>query len=159
MTDIDRVRRSTAGNGRIPEYVARAFNEYILEIAAILKVGDWVVVVNDDPPRDERAAASMNSLNGQQFAGVWLSDRMLDPKDPHMNDELRSQVLIHEVLHLHFESMWHFVESMTDNELGKQARSLFQHVYREKMEVAIDQLSWALVDYLPLFKFPPKRKR
>lgn len=113
-----------------------------------------MIVVNDDPPQDDDSTATMNSRYGQKFAGVWISDAFLDPECPWLNNTLRTQTLIHEVLHLHFEEPWHLVESMTENELGNQAYKAIKHVFQHQMEVAVDQLAWALVDFLPAFKLP-----
>jgi hypothetical protein len=155
MSDLTRAR-DLAGKteNRIPEPIARAVNEHVLMVAKKLGLGNWMIVVNDAPPRDEDATATMNSRVGQRFAGIWLSDKFLDPDHPALSDEIRSQCLIHEVLHLHFEDAWHLVEDVTDNELGKQAAHAVQHVFRGMMEVAIDQLAWSLVDFLPTFSLP-----
>lgn len=153
---LDRARRSTyvPPNPRIPEEVARAINKYLLDIAKLLNLAEWLIVVNDDPPNDEHASATINSRSGQRFAGVWVSDEFLDPASTKFNAELRTQTLIHEVLHLHFEDAWHFIDDYADNELGRVIRPLFQNTYRYKMEVGVDQLAWALVGMLPLFRLP-----
>lgn len=151
--------RSLAGkseNPRVPEYLAYAVNKYLLEIAAMLRLADWMIVVNDDPPAEEAAAASMNSRNGQKFAGVWLSDRFIDRNDPSLDDYMRSQTLIHEVLHCHFEEAWTFMEDIFDNEFSRQVERLATHTFKNMMEVGIDQLAFSLADLLPSFVFPPE---
>lgn len=154
--EIQRIRDGLVGDKgrRVPEHVACAVNEYMLEIAKKLGVPEWIIVVNDAPPQDEKSTATMNSTRGSRFAGVWLSDRFLDREHPVMTDFIRTQTLIHEVLHLHFEDVWHFTEDVLSNELGRQASEMGEHLVHRFLEVPIDQLAWALAEILPDFKLP-----
>lgn len=153
-------RRSTVPGKppRIPEHVARYINEYVIRIAWQLNLKDWVICVNDDPPHDESSAATTNSRNGTKLAGMWFSDRFLDPDDDSLTDELRAQVCIHEVLHLHFEEAWHFVDQLIKYELQKTAGHVSTFTFTSFMEVGIDQIALALVDHMPPFKLPTDKK-
>lgn len=145
-------------NPRIPEHIARAVNKHVFEIAALLNLSDWMIVVNDDPPVIEGVAASINSRTGTKVAGVWLSDRFLDINDPTMSDFIRSQVLVHEVLHLHFEEVWNFMDDVFDHEFAGSARKMVDVIFKRHLEVAVDQLASALVHGLPKFVWPREPK-
>ena len=154
MSRIDQARASAGRGSRVPENIARAVNEYVLFVADKIGAPEWLVVVNDDPPISEDATATMNSRGGAKFAGIWLSDRFLDPNDPTMSDELRTQALIHECVHLLFEGAWHFFDTFTEENLPKPLCDLAQFAFKTHMEYGVDQLAWALLQWLPGFALP-----
>lgn len=153
--DTEFIRNNLVGepNKRIPEYVAYTINKYLLDTAKLLRLPEWTIVVNDDEPTND-VTASTRSRVGTKFAGMWFSDRFLDPDDPSLNDWMRTQVLIHELLHLHFEEAWEFIDELLENEFVRQSENIASNVFKNKMEVGVDQLAWALAEFLPKFVFP-----
>lgn len=147
--------RVVGSNDRISVNRQMAIIAFLNVALERLNLRDWhVYFYLDDTPDSETSTATINVRTGSKVAGLWLSDKFFDTEQ--MPDDLRQQTLIHELLHLHFEDAWAFVDDVIDNELHPHARSPIEISYKRHLEVGIDQLAFALNEHmnLPLFGLP-----
>lgn len=132
---------------RISIPVAEAIADYINYLLPILRLTQWRVLLYDEAPDVEGAAAQMNSRTDTWDAGVWIADKFFD--DNLMPDDWRSYVLIHEMVHLHFEQGWNYADDTIKRTMGEDAHETWKRAYREFMELGIDSLAYALVKLIP----------
>lgn len=140
---------------RISEPVALAIAEYLNYVLETIGLPQWRVHLYDDPPDKPEMSAMMNTRTDTYDAGVWLGDKFFD--DNEMQGDLRTSVLIHEMLHLHFDQAWNFVGDTWDRAFGTEARELADRTFKEFMELGVDTLAHKLVEILPRkFELPKK---
>jgi hypothetical protein len=138
-----------------------AIEAYVAQLKNRLRLDDWIVELLDEMPVDKDGdphpgiSGQVRTNTFNRYANLRLGDRFFDFND--LTNQHRTQTLIHELLHLHFEHTWHFVSDLTENEMSVNSGKLADNVFRFQMERAIDQLAWALTDLLPLFKLPDNR--
>lgn len=136
--------------GRITKAQRLAVEEWLGQVRPLLKLADWRMVLEDQSPDSEGATAAVNANFGTRSARVRLGDLFLSS----MEDIMRTQVLLHELLHLHFEDAWQFAEKVFDTALSGEAGHMTEWAFRQKMEVPIDQLAYVLADFVPPFVLP-----
>lgn len=121
--------------------------DFLNYVITTLRLEQWVVYLYDEGDDTSGKTATMNSRTDTWDAGLWLGDKFFD--DEKLDDEFRKVALVHEMLHLHFEQAWNFVEDSWDNMLGKEAREIAMRAFRERMETGIDALAWSVAKMMP----------
>jgi hypothetical protein len=140
------VKSALAKKGsRISRARRKNIEDYIWYLQEELRLTDWFVVLHDDRPDDE-VTARVNTRRTQRVANLTLGDRFFNDDD--VPDDLRMQVLVHELLHLHFEMAWHFAQDVFEAELSHISQGQAVETFRCNMELGIDQLAYALVDLI-----------
>lgn len=147
---------------RISREDRKAIEAYSSLLLEKLRLQDWFITLHDELPENRdgpnpEITAQIRSSSCSRVAAMRLGDRFFNTND--VDDGLRTQTLIHEHLHLHFQMAWHFFEDLIDAELGHVNASQARRTYRTNMELGIDQLAYALVDRLPEFKLPSGSRR
>lgn len=133
-----------------------AIEWWIANVQPTLKIADWRIDLKDDPPDNPEAAACMNTRTGQFVAALWLGDKWFSSE---YDDAWRTQTLLHELVHIHFEDAWDYVDTLCEAELGNQASNLAKWVFKMKMEKPLDQIAYSLAEIVPVFKLPSGRTR
>jgi hypothetical protein len=136
---------------RISHVQARALVSYVKMLLEWLDLTDWRVYIQEQPSTQEGATATMRSANDANTAQFWLSDHFFHPD---MDAEHRSQVLVHECLHLHFDRAWNFLEDAIEEEMPTTSRGITKHVFKTQMEIGIDRLAWVIAPNVPRFELP-----
>jgi hypothetical protein len=142
---------------RISKQQRKVIEDYLEYLKKELALSDWHCDLMDDAVKDSTHAATTNIRNGADRSRLWLADSFLTgefPDGTECNNLERSQTLIHEILHWHFDRAWQFVDDLFEAELGHQAKNMAQHVFKGHMEVPIDKLAYVLVKYVKLIEWP-----
>lgn len=77
------------------------FAPYLSDLADRMRLKDWKIILSDDPPDKDEAAAMVNPVYGRKVASVRLSQHFLDS-----DSEAQRHYLVHELLHCHLEPAW-----------------------------------------------------
>jgi len=141
---------------RIKPVHRKAIEEYVEKVRVALGLLEWRIVLLDEPTEDDEAVepptAQISTTETHHLALMRVGDRFFD--DDGNPDNLRTETLIHEVLHLHFEFAWHAFLEVAHSNLAGQALGLAKYSYRTNIERGVDQLAHALASMLPPFKLP-----
>lgn len=143
---------------KITDEVRKAVNEYSAMLLATLRLQDWIVylaedLLTKDAEDDIEPTARVQTQRVRRYARLELGERFF-ADDTIMDDELRTQVLIHEHLHLHFEQTWHYVTELIDDEVHHSLQDHASEQLRVHFELAIDQMAYALASLVPSFTLP-----
>jgi len=130
---------------RISNARRKRLEDYIWFLQEELRLTDWLVPLHDDPP-DGDVTARVHTNRRMRVAALQLGDQFFD--DEICPDDLRKQTLLHELLHLHFEMAWHFVDDVFQAELAYMSKGQATETFRAGMELGIDQLAYALTDLI-----------
>jgi hypothetical protein len=114
-----------------------AWQPYVEDIAARMRLGHWRITIVDESPRDDGTLASVHPWYGRHAATVRLSDGFL----VEMPEEQR-YVIIHELLHCHLAHLDKLIEDDLSTDAGR--------AYRLANEYAVDSLAQAIAPFLPL---------
>jgi hypothetical protein len=113
---------------------------YVRQLADLLRLKDWRIVVNEDlPPED--SLASCNPVPGRKYAAIRLGESFL-------TDDRAEQrhTLVHELLHCHLGPLHRLLE----------AHDATPPSVRLALEYTVDGLADAISPLLPL---PPASTR
>ncbi len=131
------------------------FAAYIREITDVLGLREWTVRLRlrpeGDDDGDEAPLAVIKVSPESRFATMRLAHAFAD--EPR---RLQQIVLIHEVLHIIFEPMFHVLRSELPNLVGTAPAAALDAYMSVDRERAIDALAVALSPHLPRL---PARKR
>lgn len=123
----------------------RRLHKYIARMGRMLGLSDWTIHLHDEEPDDKNHAAAISSVYGQRRANLWLAHGFLDMEPT----EIR-KTLVHELLHIHLDSMFSLVEQALPGSLGGPAYAVFEAAYRERNEHATDAIAEAIAPVFPL---------
>ena len=112
------------------------WSAYVRDIADRIGLKDWTITVPGTPPRDH-ADASMWMCYGRRVARVHLPDSIR-----HEPPEEQRDIVVHELVHLHFAAMDGTVTDWLDEDKGKAYNRLFEY--------GIDAMAAALAPHMPL---------
>jgi hypothetical protein len=123
--------------------------EYLRELADLMGLRDWHLILADGPPESEpteghRVQGECTVSYGRKSATIAVSDDWAG-EDP---DELR-RVLVHELIHCHQEPVqWAFNNAA--NRLGFEAGSVAREAFTDAFEIATDGIAVPWAETLPL---------
>lgn len=123
----------------------RRLMRYIATIGKMLGLCDWKVILRPDEPDSKDHAASISCVYGRRVANLWLSHGF-----EHLEPAEQRQILVHELLHVHFDSMTTLIEQALPPALGAPAYGVFDAAYRERAEHAVDAIAEAVAPVFPL---------
>ncbi len=113
--------------------------EYVREVADLLELKDWRIQLTDEPSR-AGTWFSIASTTNQKSAWMRLAWNWTELT----GTELRRMV-IHEMLHLHWEPAWDYVTDC----LSSEQTTAFKHM----AEYSIDGIARAIAEHYPLPPF------
>jgi len=118
---------------------------YIRTVANTLGLHDWRLDIQEDEPDTKEAWASVSCTYGRRIAQMWLSHgfELLDPAE-------QRHVIVHELLHIHFDRALSLAESSLPGLLGVGAYSVYLASLRENLEHGVDAVADALAPAFPL---------
>lgn len=128
---------------------------YIREIANLMGLRDWRLVLADEPPQtadaddmlrreDDTAGAYVEVIYGRKLATVSIASTW-----PQWDPEELRVVVVHELVHCHVEPMrWAFnnVRSITPQTMYQ----VMYEAFRDAMEPSVDGIATAWAETLPL---------
>ena len=116
----------------------QAFAPYVRRLADLTALKDWHIEIGDGVPDNPTAACSVWMACTQKRAIIQLSEYFLDqPADR------QRHYLLHELIHLHVETMWETVRVFLPP--GESA----QEVMRIQVEYMVDALADAFDEFVP----------
>lgn len=118
---------------------------YVRTAANTLGLHDWDIRIQDDEPDTKEAWASVSCTYGRRIARIWFSAgfELIDP------DEQR-HVIVHELLHIHFDRILSQADGSLPGLLGIGAFSMYMAGLRENIEHGVDAVADALAAALPV---------
>lgn len=139
----------------VPYDVALAVLDYTKQLREILRQQPWVIFLHTDDEPSDTDAASVNLNPNNREAGFWVGKQFLDPTA--LTDDLRTSVLVHEILHFELDRPWNIMDEIVQNELGRQCRSMVNRLLTIDFENTIDNLAKAITPLVPQFKLPAEK--
>jgi hypothetical protein len=126
-------------------------DRYLSVLAEAMGLGDWVLVIHDEPA-DEGTVAEIGCTLGQKHAFVYLCENWMD-----LDPVTQRDTLVHELVHAHLSLVRHMADALFDTVKGGATAKAAFHLTEEYATESIAQ-AWA--PYLPLPEAAkPKRKR
>jgi hypothetical protein len=118
---------------------------YIRTVANTLGLRDWTLNLAHDEPDDKEAYASVSCVYGRRIANLWLAHgfEMLEPIE-------QRHVIVHELLHIHFDRTLKQSEGALPGLLGAASYAVYEAGLRESIEHGVDAVADALAGALPL---------
>ena len=115
---------------------------YIRSLADLIRLKDWDFNLERTHPASITADAEVFLCYGMRRGDISVPATFFA-----LRPEEQRQLLTHELLHAHFEDLDEHVRlycnTQSDNEY-------FKNAYQREREVAVDTLSLALAEFLPL---------
>lgn len=117
---------------------------YLRFLADRVGLRDWTIDVADSPPEDESLAATAAIPQSRKwitiaFATSWMNER----------EEAFRQTCVHELLHAHFEDIWHPLNTI-QGYIGEQLYIPAYEGMQLHIEHAIDAIADEWSRLLPL---------
>ena len=120
-------------------------DQYLRTLAQAMGLGDWVLVISDEPA-DDGTVAEIDCTLGQRHARVYLCEEWLE-----LDAVTQRDTLVHELVHAHLAQLRHLADALFATvKGGKQAEVSF-HLIEEYATEAIAQ-AWAPMLPLPIAK-------
>lgn len=128
----------------------KALGRYIRWVADAMELRDWHFSL-DHEPCEERLVGSCVCTNGARHATIAVSGnfREIDPEE-------QRETIVHELVHVHWETCWKMVQSDLGDALGKPVYYVFADSFRRGMEYGVDGLAKAIAKHMPLIEWPEK---
>jgi hypothetical protein len=135
-----------------PEMPARhwkALGEYTRWLANEVGLRDWMLHFDHEPlATDSGHAAEIRTIYGQRDSTIslkrsWAADALRDPSQAR-------QTLLHELIHAHFDIHVRFVTEDLKRVMGQLAHGPFCATFERAAELAIDNISAAWAQHIPL---------
>lgn len=115
---------------------------YIHRIADAILLKDWTFTLERTGPESTTAEAQIFLCYGMR-----RGDLSVPPKFFAQTPEEQRHLIVHELVHAHFEDLDEHVRLYTNEQEGS---GYFQQAYKREREVAVDTLAMALAQFLPL---------
>lgn len=124
-------------NNPNPKSQRQRLTDYIRRLADLLDLKDWLIELHD-APADGATMAQVNSVKGTRNGTIWIAYNWQD-----WNPEKLRYVIVHELLHLHWEPAWNYVFQVS----SESDYNSFKYI----AEYAIDATARAIATHYPLF--------
>lgn len=122
---------TTAEHKRLAKYVRR--------VANALGLHDWTINVLADEPDMAEAGADVHCIYGRRIANIrFAADFAL------MEPDVQRHIVVHELLHIHFDRALQLCQSALPAVMGAPAYSVFDEALRDHMEHGVDAVADAL---------------
>lgn len=127
----------------------KAIERYIAELKEPLGLTDWEIVLRQDAPeKDDDALATIQVVYGQRRANLRLCHEFVM-----IPARRQRRVLVHELLHCHFDGIDKLTEGLAEA-LGANAAVVFELSHRLALETSLDAMATAWAEVFPLPRIP-----
>lgn len=130
--------------GELTDERLRRAAAYFDTLRLALNLAQWTIVVSDEAPQDDDAAASIAPLGTRHFASVRLSAAYHEA-----SPELQRHYAVHELLHCVLDGLDGAVTDM-ENAIEETSWRHLRTMYMRQAELAIDDLACLLAPFMPL---------
>ena len=127
------------------ENPSHPLDQYVREIADLLGLREWDIDVVDDEFRDDKVLARIWIADENYSATIFMHPHWRTEKG---GTEGLTRVLVHELLHLPMQQLFHLIESV-EIHVGIAAWATFEHSYKNLEEKTIDLLARRIADFMP----------
>lgn len=124
--------------------------DYLGELCSRMRLRDWTVELSYEPDGEADHAASVEIPHGRRCASIQLA-RNFARKTP---EEIRT-ILVHELVHCHLDAVDTTLSQVLPTMIGQVGWVPLRELLARDLEVATDQLSEVLAQFLPEFRPPP----
>lgn len=118
--------------------------EYIREMADIMALRDWSIVLMHDPPQDAQHTATIELIYGQRRATLRVVSTWMDQTPENLR-----HTITHELLHCHINPIRDALEHIHDG-IGDFVYYPMFHTMNILTEHAVDGIAAAWAETLPL---------
>lgn len=125
-----------------------AYQTYLRQLADLLGLKDWEIVLKRELDADEDTAASITCSYGQKHAFVWVGQKFFSGYDL----AYRRCCLAHELIHCHLNAAQEVVRNLSGR-LAGDAYDIVRSCHHDAIEYATDGIARAIAPLLPL---PPE---
>jgi hypothetical protein len=123
---------------------------YIRHVADEMGLRDWSIgLVKRELPADQGEQANVEVVYGRKLAKITLRETF---RSEHPEDQ--RQIIVHELVHCHFEPAVGQVRCDLEDHLSRQADRLFWEAFKRNIEYAVDALAEAIAPRMPLIDWP-----
>lgn len=127
----------------------KKIGKYIRCLADCTSLRDWSFTLFHEPlPEESGAFATVKPVYGRKIAEITLCNNFVD-----LDPDKQRHILVHELIHCHFDMCDNFFENVLQQLVGIQVYKTAFADYRQWMEFGVDAMAEALAPHLPL---PPK---
>lgn len=123
--------------------------QYMRDRADELGLRDWHLFLTHIPPDDEDADGICTPTEGRKHATIKVCRDFKEQLKP----DAQRAVIIHELLHCHFQAAVDMVRVDLPRLLGQPAYDVFFPAFRRSMEYAVDGITDAIADKFPLIEW------
>jgi hypothetical protein len=121
-------------------------------MADLLDLRDWRIEISKERVLDPaEASADVSVVAGRKMAFVAFCDDFAS-----QSSEDQRVVVIHELIHIHFEPMALLADDVAKKALSSDAADVFRLAFIQNLEYGVDGVALAIA---PLFPLPPPLKR
>ena len=118
---------------------------YIRQIADRMHLKDWRVELRQRPPENKDAAAEVLCTYGRKLAYIYFAQDWAD-----IEAEKQRHFVVHELVHLHLQTVRDMVEQDMKGVLGNQAHEVLLWPFKRALEYGVDGLADAIAPLMPL---------
>lgn len=129
---------------------AHELDGYLRELADILHLRDWKVLLGDGPPPESDVEAYVRCTYGRKLARVFVASDWL-----RFTGEQQRHSLVHELIHIHLQPITWAHDNAADV-VGVVAWKILDGAHEDAIEYATDGLADAIAPLMPL---PPWARR
>jgi len=126
----------------------RALGRYVRRIADLMGLGEWEIIVEGGPPKNDLHVAAASTLWGRKIGYVAFVDHFL----AEWTVAEQKATVVHELLHLVWGQPQDLVRVNAAIVMPAKAHEMFQSAWFLAHELSVDALSTAIA---PLFPDPP----
>ena len=125
---------------------------YVRMLADMMDLKDWRLSVAEEPvDSSAQASAQVSAVAGRKMAEIEFCADFSS-----MSREDQRIVVVHELIHLHFEPMAIMSDNIIKKILGRESAGVFKIAFLQELEYGVDGLALAIS---PLFPLPPSLKK
>lgn len=118
---------------------------YIRDIADLMQLRDWTVVMMSTAPDNPKLFAAVERLHGRKWANFYIQDDWT-----HATPERMRQTVVHELLHLHIDPAVKGTLNAVADQVTPAVSEVITNVMDERVEYAVDAIAEAWAMSLPL---------
>lgn len=118
---------------------------YVRTVANTLGLHDWTVNIQEEEPDDKEAYAAVSCVYGRRIASVWFAHGF-----ENLEPEEQRHVIVHELLHVHFDRVLTQAQQALPGLLGVGAFTVYLEGLRENVEHGVDAVADALAAAFPV---------
>lgn len=126
----------------------RTVEAYVASLQGFLRLSDWTIDVDWSRPCPTDAFAAISPMGSSRHATLFLSPEFLGE-----SPSLRSQILLHELMHCHFFPLEEAAEAAVGSLGSDQVLGMFKAVHTGLLEMTVDTLADAFVPLVPALSF------